>query len=121
MAEQDSTTKTPPKGRETSFTLLSDAVGLALEPVKLFIELLDESSSGELEQALLVLRALLDKQKADLKKIYEAIDQTLGMVSLETPMYGEIVEFAGRKFKYPDFIRAVVKPLKLQAVPKGGE
>ena len=121
MAENDSTTKTPPKGGETCFTQLSDGVYMTFYPIEAFYTLLDKRASGDVENVLLVLRPLLDRQQDELEKICEVIDRTIGRVRLESPMYGEVVEFAGRKFKDDEFIRAVVEPVKLQAVPKGGE
>jgi hypothetical protein len=105
--------------RKTITMMLEDAVGLACEPVKLFVRLVDESSTGELESALLVLRTLLEKQKADFEKIYEVINRTIGRINIESPVYGEVVKAGGRNFKHPDFIRAMVEP-KPQAAPEGG-
>jgi len=120
MAEQDSTTKTSPEKSETYFNHLSDAVGLTFGPTEAFLGLLYETATGELEQMIQVFEALLYKQKADLEKIYEAIDRSIGVVRLEGPMSGQVVEFVGRKFKDCEYFRAVVESVKPQAAAEGG-
>lgn len=103
------------KERKTVFTGLSDAIHLTFCPVEAFYDLMFETSEGEIEKVFLVLRQLWDKQQAQLERIYEAIDRTLGCISLENPMFNEYVEFEGQTFKHPEIIRAVLTPVKPQA------
>lgn len=107
--------------RKTYFHLLSDAVDLTFAPIEAFYDLLDENEhGGGVENLLMVLRQLLDKQRDELKKIYEPINRTLGRLSLEAPIHDEVVEFEGRKFRCGDYFRAVVEPVKPQAAAEGG-
>jgi len=103
--------------RKTCFTLLSDAVGLTFAPLEAFFDLFHEREDDEIDQFLRVANVLLEKQKAELEKIFEAINQTVGKISLENPMYGEYVKFEGRTFEYPELIRAVLEPLKPTPTP----
>lgn len=99
--------------KETFSELLSDAIGLTFGPIEGFYELLDQNDSfSEFTNLLLVLRKLLDSQQTDLEKIYEVINRTLGKIILEAPTYKKVVEFEGRKFKFGEFIQAVLKPVK---------
>jgi hypothetical protein len=123
MAEKDSTTETPIAERETSFNHLSDLIALTFVPLEDFVRLIDDSCpEGDTGRIMRVIRKLLDKQQEELKEIDEAIVRTLGYIRLEMPLWEMVVEFEGRKFEYPQLIRAVLEPVKAQAgSPEGGE
>lgn len=114
MAEQDSTTKSPQEERKTYQNLLSDAIGLIRHPLKDFIGLVNDETEGKTGRIMRVLQELLERQDQEFKKIYEAIDRTLGRLSLEYPLPIKWVE-------YPEIIRAVLEPVKRPAAPEGGE
>lgn len=120
MAKRDFTPFIPPGEPKTYQNLLSDAIGLIMHPLKDFLALMDDETEGATGRIMRVIAELLERQDQELDKIYEAINRTLGKLSLEMPMHGEYVEFAGRTYQHPEIIRAVLESVKLQVVPKGG-
>jgi hypothetical protein len=69
--------------RKTYVDLLSDAVGSTFDPIEAFYDLLAHNEHGDgIDNLLMVLRQLLDKQQKDLEKIYEPINRALGRLSL---------------------------------------
>ncbi len=106
--------------RETYQNQLCDAIGLILIPLKDFHDLLDYETEGVTGSIMRVLKELLNRQDEELEKIYEAINRTLGRITLEIPLHGKSVNFGGRKYSHPKIIRAVLKPVKPQVAAQGG-
>jgi hypothetical protein len=86
-----------------------------MHPLKDFLNLMEDKCEGETGRILRVLDELLERQKQELKKIHEAIARTLGLVYLENPLWGECVTYEGRKFRYPEIIRATLTPVNTPA------
>jgi hypothetical protein len=120
MAKKDLTQEAPPEEREKTYLqLLEDLMALIMDPLKDFLALVDRDE-GDSGRIVRVIAELLKRQDQELDKIYEAIDRTLGSLRLEIVLDGEVVKYEGRIFRDNEIIRAVVDPVKLQAVPKGG-